>query len=291
MIFSLLTQFTEKSYGTDVNGMFLIVDVPEKSKVFIGKDTVSKIINGTIIWSFHLVSDIAGSSNTAGINGGTGIPDPILSLAKELSVLPLFKEMSVNDTSLSVFLPKLFNGTLLAEHDENGKIIKGTEFKLDFRGEFGAMSELGRQVLPVIANECNVRIFYFARHLATEIKENEIASIQDLRKIDWKNVAPINSPTITCMLTVATGVFTTVDVVEAVITEKCWVSINFVGVGRFALAIGGELAWALKRQDLKAIKTICENIKRNTFEAEDNRIYGRIKQDMNADKLDLTLED
>jgi len=291
LIFSLLTQFTEKSYGTDVNGMFTIVNVPEKSKVFIGKDTVSKIINGTVIWFFHLVSDIAGSSNTAGLSGGTGIPGPILSLAKELSALPLFQKMSVNDTYLSVFLSRLFNGTLLAEHDENGKIIKGTEIKFDFRGELGAMSELGRQALPVIANECIVRIFYFVRHLATEIKEKNITSIQNLRNVDWKNVAPINSPTITRMLTVATGVFTTVDVAEAVITQKYWVSINFIGVGRFALAIGGELAWVLKRQDLKAIKAVFENIKKNTFEAEDNRIYGRIEQDMNADKLGLTLEE
>lgn len=34
LAFSLLTQFTEKSYGTDVNGVFLVVDVPEKSKPF-----------------------------------------------------------------------------------------------------------------------------------------------------------------------------------------------------------------------------------------------------------------
>ena len=38
LAFSLLTQFTEKSYGTDANGVFLIVDVQEKSKPFIGKD-------------------------------------------------------------------------------------------------------------------------------------------------------------------------------------------------------------------------------------------------------------
>lgn len=41
LAFSLLTQFTEKSYGTDVNGMFLVVDVPEKSKPFIGKYRLS----------------------------------------------------------------------------------------------------------------------------------------------------------------------------------------------------------------------------------------------------------
>src|SRR5690606_40702705 len=68
------------------------------------------------------VSDVAGSSSTVGKSGGTGIPGPMLALAKELSVLPIFKNINVGENSLSVFLSKLFNGTLLAKHDDNGKI-------------------------------------------------------------------------------------------------------------------------------------------------------------------------
>lgn len=48
LAFSLLTQFTEKSYGTDANGVFIAVDVPEKSKPFIGKDISQKILMGTL---------------------------------------------------------------------------------------------------------------------------------------------------------------------------------------------------------------------------------------------------
>ena len=72
LAFSLLTQFTEKSYGTDVNGVFLVVDVPEKSKPFIGKDVPQKILMGTITWFFHLVSDVAGSSSTVYFTIQTG---------------------------------------------------------------------------------------------------------------------------------------------------------------------------------------------------------------------------
>ena len=50
LAFSLLTQFTEKSYGTDVNGVFIAVDVPEKSKPFIGKDIPQKILMGTLTY-------------------------------------------------------------------------------------------------------------------------------------------------------------------------------------------------------------------------------------------------
>lgn len=134
LAFSLLTQFTEKSYGTDVNGNFLVVDVPEKNKSFIGKDIPQKFLMGTITWFFHLVSDVAGSSSTAGITGGTGIPGPILALAKEISSIPFFQNLKFNDMMLSVFLSKLFNGTLLMHRDENGQIIKESIINFDLRG-------------------------------------------------------------------------------------------------------------------------------------------------------------
>lgn len=291
LVFSLMTQFTYKSYGTDTSGAFLIVDVPEKSRVFIGEDTPQKILFGTLIWFFHLVSDVAGSSSTAGKTGGTGIPGPLLSLAKELSVLPFFKDMTVGEHSLSIFLSKLFNGTLLAQHDENGKIIKDTVLQFDLRGELGVGVELGRQALPVIANECIVRSFYFIRRFALELKEKQIMSVSDLRRIDWSAIKPANNPTIARMLLVATGVFTTIDIGDAVAQQKYWVSINYVGVGRFAIAIGEDVSWGLKARKVNEIKKMYENIRKNTFRLEDKRIYERIGSGMSAEKLGLTLEE
>ena len=90
---SLLTQFTEQCYGTDTSGAFLVVPVKDKSR--IGDTLPKKIIYGTLYWFVHLVSDMAGSSEHAG--GGTGLPGPILSLAKELSSLPFFKKLNKND--------------------------------------------------------------------------------------------------------------------------------------------------------------------------------------------------
>ncbi len=126
LMFSLLTQFTYRSYGTDRDGNFTVVDVPEASRALIGADVPQKILFGTVIWFFHLVSDMAGSSATAGKSGGTGIPGPLLALAKELSLLPFFKNLRVGGHSLSAFLSKLFNGTLLMKRDENGQIIPDT---------------------------------------------------------------------------------------------------------------------------------------------------------------------
>ena len=293
LVFSLLTQFTEKSYGTDVNGRFITVDVLEKSKPFIGKDIPEKILMGTIIWFFHLVSDMAGSSSTAGTTGGTGIPGPLLALAKEVSAIPFFKNIKVDDDmSMSLFLSKLFNGTLMMKRDEKGQIVKDSIIKFDLRGELGVAVELCKQAVPVVANECFVRAFYFIRHLAMEMKENRVGCFADMKMIDWATVKPLNNPTIARMLTISTGVFTVLDIGEAIATQKYWVSINYVGIGRFAVAISSDVSWGLKVRDVKKIRGIYENIKHQTFGKTDANIYKRIGDDMDLqmDKLGLSLE-
>ncbi len=290
LIFSLLTQFTYKSFGTDTGGCFKVVEVTAASRVFIGQDVQTKIVNGTITWLFHLVSDMAGSSSTAGKGGGTGIPGPVLSLAKELSTLPIFRDLKVGDKTLSVFLSKLFNGTLFAKRDEDGKIINDTVIKFDLRGELGAGLELGRQAIPVLANECIVRCFYTIRRLGMELKKLDIISLDNMNTISWDDIKPMGNPSIARMLTIATGVFTTVDVGEAIITEKYWLSVNYIGVGRFAIAIGEDASWCLKYRKVQDIKQMYEGIKGNSFRTSDNRVYKRIGEDMNGDKLGLTVE-
>ncbi len=293
LAFSLLTQFTEKSYGTDANGIFLVVDVPEKSKPFIGKDIPQKILMGTITWFFHLVSDMAGSSSTVGITGGTGIPGPILALAKEVSAIPFFKNLKVDDDiSLSVFLSKLFNGTLMMQRDENGQIIKESVIKFDLRGELGVAVELCKQAIPVVANECIVRSFYFIRRFAIAMKDNNVNCLADFKMIDWNSVKPINNPTIARMLSISTGVFTALDIGDAIVTQKYWVAINYVGIGRFAVAIGSDVSWELKARNVKKVLEVHENIKRQTFRKTDADIYKRIGDDMDLqmDKLGLSLD-
>lgn len=262
---SILTQFTEKSYGTNETGFFKVVDVPEKSKLAIGKTIPEKIFFGTITWFFHLVSDIAGSSSTAGISGGTGIPGPILSLAKEISVIPLFKNLNVDDMSVNKFISKLFNGTLFMQRDDAGNIIKESIIKFDFRGELGVLVETGKQAIPVIANECMVRSFYFIRRLAIVMKENNIRTINDMKKIDWKMVKPSNNPTINRMLTISSGVFSAVDIGEAILSQKYFLAINLVGVGRFAIAICSDVSWGLKARNVKKIQEVYEKINQQTY--------------------------
>ena len=288
LMFSLLTQFTEKSYGTDTMGNFIIVPVPEKSKIFIGEDVPDKIMKGTIIWFFHLVSDIAGSSSSAEISGGTGIPGPILSMAKEFATLSFARDLKVNDGSLSQFLSKAFNGTLFAKRDENGKIIKDSIVKLDLRGEMGAIIQVGKQAIPVIANECIVRTFYFIRRFLSELKLKRVKTIKGLACVEWDKIKPCDSTTLNRMLTISTGVFTAVDVSEAVLTEKYWISVNYVGVGRFTIALGAETLSFLEIRRVKSIKKMYEELDRNTFTKSDREVY--LAEGFDLEKFALTLE-
>ncbi|MGN0115667.1 MAG: hypothetical protein ACI396_10105 [Acutalibacteraceae bacterium] len=254
LIFSMLTQFTGNAYGTDEKGLFKVV--PVKNQALIGKDLPQKILFGVVFWFFHMVSDMAGSSSSAGM--GTGLPGPLLSLAKELSVLPFFRNIKIGDKDISVWISKLFNGTLLAKRDASGKIIEKVPF--DLRTELGIAHELGRQAIPVIINELLVRVFYFGRHFLKEYKEKG-----DIHSIEWKKVVPFKNRTIVRMMTIASGTFTAVDLADAAIRsavksggvtsplffKNMILKVNFVGIGRFAIAIGTDIKMGIQRSRLR----------------------------------------
>ena len=255
LVFSMLTQFTQKAYGTNTAGAFIVVPIDKTT--FIGDSVPTKITFGLVYWVLHMASDMAGSSGAPG--AGTGIPGPILSIVKLLSSTPIFNNKDqVNELSLKV--SKLFNGTLLAERDANGKIIKGADGKplihqMDLRGELGVMHQLAKQALPVIVNEAFVRGFYFINRLIDEVKDK-----QSLKDVDWDKTIPFGNRTIERMMTIATGTFTAIDTLDAVIegainSKANWVEfgrqvvlrLNFVGIGRFTIALGTDAFMGLRK--------------------------------------------
>lgn len=290
LIFSLLTQFTGKSFGTDTLGNFKIYDVNAKSMNTIGSDTFEKIFNGTLNWFFHLVSDVVGSSATAALSGGTGLPGPILSLAKEISTLPIIRNLKFKGLRPSEIISKLYNGTLFAKYDSSGKILKESIHKFDLRAEFGIGFHLLNQSKPVIINEIMVRTFYLIRKWAGEIKEKQIDDTKRISEIEWKNVKPFNNPTINRMLTISTGVFTGLDLTHAVITKKGFIAVNYVGIGRFGVALGSETIEALKISKTINLKKMYEDIKLNTYTSKEYERHDQTLKSLTIDKLGLTIE-
>lgn len=280
LIFSLLTQFTGKAYGVDGTGVFRVV--PVTSVELIGKDFPTKIALGVITWFFHLVSDMAGSSNTirnsmllGRESVGTGLPGPIVSFLYEVSKIPFFNKGNQGNSEFTKWIAKLWNGTLFAQHDENGKIIKESVVKFDLRTELGTLHELAKQAVPVIINECVVRGFYFIRRLVTAIKENPIHNLNDFIHLDWQSILPFKNRTIVRMITISTGTFTAVDLADAAIhgavksggngvvfLQQFIVRVNFVGIGRFAVAVGSDIKMGNERNKLRdeRIKTVNEEL-------------------------------
>ena len=255
LVFSMLTQFTQKAYGTNTAGAFIVVPIDKTT--FIGDSVSTKITFGLVYWVLHMASDMAGSSGSPG--AGTGIPGPVLSIVKLLSSAPIFNDKDqVNELSLKV--SKLFNGTLLAERDSNGKILKGADGKplihqMDLRGELGVMHQLAKQALPVIVNEALVRGFYFINRFIDEIKDKK-----SIKEVDWDKTIPFGNRTIERMMTIATGTFTAIDTLDAVIegaihSKANWAEfgrqvvlrLNFVGIGRFTIALGTDAFMGLRK--------------------------------------------
>lgn len=248
LVFSLMTQFTGMSYGTNTEGLFEIHELPDKS--LIGKTYEEKLYNGIIMWMLHLISDMAGSSSSAG--KGTGIPGPLLSLAKELSVLPGIRNIKVDykddSISLSVMLSKIFNGTAF-EHTSNKDLTR-----FDLRTEMGIYAYNVKQNIPVIINQCAIRAFYFVRRLCIEISNCDIRRLSDLKRLNPSHFLPRNNKCIIRMATISSGVFVAVDTSDAVIraflsgarrkqdfVTNLLLRTNFTGIGKFLIALKNDI--------------------------------------------------
>ena len=282
-LFSVISQFTGNGYGTDKSGKFVPVAIPGWRK----PDFFTAIYNGTITWLLHMVSDIAGSSSSLAMGKeGTGLPGPLMSFLKEISSLPLIRALTKDNengnNNFSVVCSKLFTGTLLGEHDENGRIVKNGQLRFDFRTELGIAHEaiLNKQHVPVIINEVIVCSFYSILRLCDELKEKEIASVTELKNLDFKAFLPFNCAALRHMRMIATTTFSAVDITVAFTKAKIknknntpgfaldfMQGINYVGLGHFTLALSCE--------GFGAIRNLSEKNKEFT-EAQMEKLYASV---------------
>ena len=249
-------QFTGKAYGTDKFGAFQDpVKITGKGLESIYDNPINKVWNGTINWYFHMISDMAGSSGTIKKGGyGTGLPGPVLSFLKEISSNEKIRKLvgkagNTDRDNFSVMVQNLFSGRLLADHDANGKVIKGTEIPFDLRTEIGLGHELTKQTIPVLVNECIVRAFFAITRFVDELNRTDITSFEDLKKMDAKTFLPFNNPELSKMLLISSASFSTVDITAAGVkaaiknpgnkygfAKDFLLGINYIGIARLGLA-------------------------------------------------------
>ncbi len=261
LICSILTQFTSMGHGTGTDGRYLEVEILNSDA--IGSTFEEKILFGIVIWAFHLVSDMAGSSQRAG--AGTGIPGPLLSTLKEASTLPLIRDIKVHykedEIPLSQWISKLFNGTACPHENQHDLV------RFDLRTEIGIKGYEIKQAIPNIINQCIVRSFYFIRRLIVEVKNKNIKSIKELKNLETRNFLPWNNRCIARMLTISTGMFAVVDTSDATIraimrnphakvafVKDFLFRVNFYGIASFTVAIRNDAQYI--KSDVKDAFTI-----------------------------------
>lgn len=285
LFWSIVTQITKKAYGTDKYGKWVApVDLTNCKDVKLAENPYEVIVYGVIDWVFHMLSDMNGSSSSIrkesidlGIPG-TGIPGPIMSFLKELSVLPIFKRESNHGyKAINTRLKKAFM---------DNKIDLRTEIGICHQVELNVL-EASKQFVPVLVNECIVRTFFFIKKFCIQIKQNNIQTIEELDMLDWKNILPFNNATLSRMLLVSTGVMEAIDLTEAAVAggieaakhgvkgaakgaaagpygavagasaeavtaffKTFALHVNYVGIGRFVIVFGSELTFDYKRNKL-----------------------------------------
>lgn len=258
LICCIIVQFTKTSkyvnkYGEDIN---IPVKINDYGK-FEGNNAVTKMFSGVINWFIncagaainrngHLMSDIATSAS---------LPGSFLSMITELASIPCFRDENFLKKLRDAYRKGIGTGKGQIDLGVFNALFEGAQSKLDVTTEMAVTHELKRQAMPVVINEVLVRGSYFIRRLISELREKN-----DVTNINWKNVIPFNNRTIVRMMTVATGTFTAVDMADAAVhaaTKSADVStfftnmilrVNFVGVGRFAVAVASDVGMGVSRE-------------------------------------------
>lgn len=192
---------------------------------------IIEVLKAVDVWVGHMMSDVSTSQ---------GIPGIFLSLLKELSVLPILR-----NTNFRVYVDSLYR--------------KGEQNLNEWGGVVFTAAK--KQAIPVLINETITRSFYFVRHLIEEYKAHN-----DWKSVNWENVISFKNRTIVRMLTISTGTFTTIDLADAAIRSAVknagqvasptfWkdfiLRVNFVGIGRLAIAIGTDVGMGMKKSALE----------------------------------------
>jgi len=156
----------------------------------------------------------------------------------------------------------ILQDTKLPAIAENISRLKQVKIQNTLGGLTPIKDIIDKQAMPVLIDEAFVRMFYFVRRLINEIRNKNITSINQCDQIDWENVIPFENRTITRMMTISTEVFMGVDMLDAVrkaaadsagiwmvFLERFATNINYVGMGRFTIAVFQDLYYDFKEEE------------------------------------------
>ena len=223
LFFSILDQFTDTSHFV-TGGELISLQKAGEGFELRGRNVPAKLFSAFANWFGHLISDMTGSSGSAG--RGMGIPSPlwtwsndVIAIKRKLGISPNDFDNSMNDLALNLY-------------------------KEGYDSRFQTA-----QAIPVILNEMIVRLLYAIRRMvryfsATAKEERSFAGL-------WKTCEAFSNASVKRMLTVAHGTFCLIDVGDATVRGfvagagtfnpvEFFLRLNIIGVGRFTVSLYGE---------------------------------------------------
>ena len=258
LVCCVLVQFSEETVFFNPAGeLFRVPIVVNEYGQLIGDNPRAKVFSGIINWFFNVAKTLANRKGHIMSDKATsqGIPGTFMSIMKEVSALPCFKDKQFGENLRKAYANGIGDGKKQLDLGPFNALFSGAESKVDFRTEMAVGHELKRQSIPVLVNEMLVRGVYFVRRFVDEIKEKG-----SIDKINWKACIPANNRTIQRMVTVASGTFVAVDLADALIesavtsggnsakfAEGIVLRINFVNIGRFTLGCAVDVSSGIRK--------------------------------------------
>lgn len=260
LICCVIVQFTGSTiYSNSDNELIQLPVQVNKYGKFVGDSPIAKVFAGVVNWCLNVAGAITNQKGhlMSDMSTSAGIPGPLMSMLKEVSAL--FGNKDFSEQLRRAYQNGIGSGKKQIDLGTFNELFGGASSKLDGRTEAAVAHELKRQAIPVIINEVLVRGFYFVRRLVMQYKENN-----GWDGIDWRKVVPFNNRTIVRMMTIASGTFTAIDMAGAAIqgaaksggnaalfAKEFLLNVNFVGVGRFVIAVGADVAMGIKAGKLR----------------------------------------
>lgn len=215
------------------------------NSILKGTTPLSKFSCGLVNWNLGLLNAVIKNPTST-----LGVPSPIASTIKDLAKTPLFQTSdSVNGFSL--WLRDIFDGKIF-------KDASGNRVGIDYYIGNSIFAQVGKLMIPVVANEVFIRIYYFIRRLTMILKERKITSFKELTKCIKKSL-PFKNRTIARMLSVSTTTMTAIDLADACVEglinssgsegsffKEFALRINYVGVCRTVIAISSDISMGIK---------------------------------------------
>lgn len=249
LVFSIFSQYGGMRYSID-NGV--IKSVKQPSYYAIGRNDSEKILLGILYWLFNVIVDSMISKRD--VLNSLRIPKPVLEAIKIILKTDMVKDIPMNIDEAEKEYSKWIKNII-----EKTSIVTDAKSKDMF--DFSAileenMGDILNQAVTVVLNECLTRVSYSLYRFSEYIKHTPTKSLDDLKKLDFSEILPVNNRIVLRMCTVSSGVYAGINIAGAVIKAliKCKVNkrdfmetflteINIAGVGRFFFACGEDMQY------------------------------------------------